>query len=401
MSSGNNNPENLQIEDDMKGSADFPVYGERIPDLLPPEHFLWQLQGSFPGFDEQIAGLYREQHGPGKKPEESWPEDVLIPGDFYLHGIVIPQMKGILPSFGPAAPDREVPGRVEDEPAPEPEKPEENEDEAEDYPEDYGDELPPEWEDEPPQGEDFEQMVSSVQSRIAIAGWEVYKDVVSYPPEVFRAIVAAGAGLRGHIPASLLSPLHTFSVWVSFAGLGFELHGEKCLGAFVFRGENVADGPTLNLGFVTKNSYYDYAIPLTSHASLDYVIESSTEFMAKDPRAQRRIPPEERESLTRDLKNAWARVFPVIVHVAEHFPRDLSVRRRGSPVRAMLKGTPLESPTINLWRWSAEANRFRHDRFPSLLKGSLRSEFLRSFINSENNGPYEIFADPDVPPVLN
>ena len=47
----------LHIDDEMKGTADFPLYGERIADILPPEHFLWQLQGSFPGFDDELAGM--------------------------------------------------------------------------------------------------------------------------------------------------------------------------------------------------------------------------------------------------------------------------------------------------------------------------------------------------------
>ena len=51
----------LHIDDEMKGTADFPLYGERIADILPPEHFLWQLQGSFPGFDDELAGMYRSQ----------------------------------------------------------------------------------------------------------------------------------------------------------------------------------------------------------------------------------------------------------------------------------------------------------------------------------------------------
>ena len=97
----------------MKGTADFPLYGERIADILPPEHFLWQLQGSFPGFDDELAGMYRSQRSLKHISKASWPEDILIPGDFYMQGIVIPQLRGLLPPLSSDPEDHPETGTVE------------------------------------------------------------------------------------------------------------------------------------------------------------------------------------------------------------------------------------------------------------------------------------------------
>ena len=103
----------LHIDDEMKGTADFPLYGERIADILPPEHFLWQLQGSFPGFDDELAGMYRSQRSLKHISKASWPEDILIPGDFYMQGIVIPQLRGLLPPLSSDPEDHPETGTVE------------------------------------------------------------------------------------------------------------------------------------------------------------------------------------------------------------------------------------------------------------------------------------------------
>lgn len=391
----------LHIDDEMKGTADFPLYGERIADILPPEHFLWQLQGSFPGFDDELAGMYRSQRSLKHISKASWPEDILIPGDFYMQGIVIPQLRGLLPPLSSNPEDHPETGTVEvqeeggfegqDEEAAEDFDPETS------FPEEGEEE---EWQD-PVSGENFEQVVSSIQSRLAAGSWEVYKDVIAYPPEVFRQIVRDGEGLTGFIPKALLNNLHTLAFCLSFSGLDFELHGERCLGCFIFRGQNIAGGMSLNLGFVTKNSYYDYAIPLTVHASLEYIIESSTEFMAQDPATEPPMSEKEKASVNEDLKDAWKRVFPVIVHLFTHFPEDLSVRRRGSPSRAIMKPEGMNSPVVNYWKWVPEEERFRHDRVPALLKGKLRNVFLREFVEGEKNSPIEVAPEPGVPPTLN
>ena len=163
----------LHIDDEMKGTADFPLYGERIADILPPEHFLWQLQGSFPGFDDELAGMYRSQRSLKHISKASWPEDILIPGDFYMQGIVIPQLRGLLPPLSSNPEDHPETGTVEvqeeggfegqDEEAAEDFDPETS------FPEEGEEE---EWQD-PVSGETYEQVVSGIESRLAAGSREV------------------------------------------------------------------------------------------------------------------------------------------------------------------------------------------------------------------------------------
>ncbi len=375
----------LSLEAEGGDTHDFPVYGNDLPAVLAPEHFLWQLKGRYPGFDEELQTLYRTQSEHGAIPKEHWPEGVLVPADFYLEAFVVPQMLG-----EPAQGYEDWAGK----PA--------GEDEMIEFGDDF--DLPPE--DEPgdtppfPLEENSEELVSIAQSRLAAANWEVYKDIVVYPPEDFRAIVQGGRGLKGLLPDSLFLPMRSLALWISLAGLSFDIHGEDCLGCFVFRGWNALGGDTLCVGFVSKNSYYDYTIPLTPHASLDYIIDSALDFMAKEAAERGDTEPFPRESIASDLRSAWGRILPVIVHVLENLPENVAMGRRREPARQMLCER-FESRSVHLWRWSRASSRFSHAKHPSVFSSPVRKELLREFVRSEEQGPIEVTEIPGEKRVLN
>lgn len=404
----------------------FPVYGRAIADVLPPEHFLWQLQGAYPEFDLQIRTLYEAQASLGLVPQSLWPLSILIPSDFYLHGIVIPQLDGRLPQLAPGTALAQSMQALEPPQAKQP--PEED-----CGVEPLGHSVSPEAEAfgaESVEGYDgseegyigsedeeggepagkmpldmtpdmYDEMASSIQSRIAAASWEVYKDVASYSKEAFQAILQGGPTLSDFFPEAFFKPFKSLSLWLSLAGQDFTMHGERCLGCFVYQGICAANGHvSLNAGFVSPTSYFDYSIPLEPHATIGYIIQSASEFSGSEDPARPPLGVDEKQQIEAELKDAWGRILPVIAHIYKHLPESAEFQRRKPPQNAVLRRKGMNSDCTRLWRWNEATGRFDCSRLPAILSSELRGEFLRAFNKSEENTPIEVAPDPSEAVIL-
>lgn len=430
-----------------------PLYGKAIGDVLPPEHFLWQLQGAYPNFDLQLRSLYEAQAKFGIVPPALWPDSVLIPSDFYMNGVVIPQLEGKIPPYDPATnafKSQELPKDIAQElqamnaatgdraapPEGEPDAPAAKP--FADLPEvePLGHSVSPEAEafgaeavadydgteesylrseaayDEAAMGEMgmdtaagsnapldltpdmYDEMASSVQSRIASASWEIYKDVIAYSPEDFQRISKAGPGLDDLFPAHFFRPFKSFSLWLSLAGQNFTMQGERCLGCFIYRGVSAANGhASLNAGFVSATSYFDYSIPLEPHATIGYIIESASEFPNDDPMGP---PPTESEQrmLASELTEAWKKLLPIVSHIYANLPKCRGFQERKTPKTAVLRRQAMGSDRTNLWRWNEKAGAFELNSLPAPLSCEYRNEILRAFRKNEEKTPIEVAPDP-------
>lgn len=419
-------PDLSSLEQEPDAPKDVPLYGNMLEDIVPPEHFLWQIQGAHPGFDDLIRLLYlrREDFYPVRP--ELWPEHILIPGDFYVQSAVIPQLTGSFPEG-----DTPVPGETEAA-APEEESPVEplshsvspqaeaygaesvrGYDGYEDYsgysdrPEDY--ENAPEPDDEelewkPLTPEMMQEIITDIQSRLAAANWEVFKDIVSYSAEDFARFRAQAKDCSGFLPEALFRPFRTFCFWVSLAKIRFELYGERCLGCFVYRSMNVTSGtpaPTFTLGFLTHGSFFDYSIPLTPHATLDYILESSADFLGGAGNGALVYTEEEKRATVDDMKRIWRFMLPVIAHVCEELPKHPRFRARKSLRAAVLRRRGMNSATVRHWRWDEEKGKFVLSCPPALLQGPLAETFLREFVKIEAEAPFEAAGEPGECPILN
>ncbi|MDL2059417.1 hypothetical protein MUN46_005665 [Mesosutterella sp. AGMB02718] len=395
----------------------FPIYGSDITDILPPEQFLWQVQGAYPGFDALIRTLYTAQRKLRHVPESAWPEDVLIPSDFYMQGVVLPELQGLPPE---GCEERTEPPQS----CPRPEcsgweAPEEEEcgesfkaagfkvSAALRHAFAFAKESVDHFDEEEPEGQNFvlspenyAEVVTSVQTRLAAASWEVFKDVVAYSAGDAERIRRTGPGLGDFLPDSFFKPFNSPCFWLSLAGQGIEMLGEPCLGCFVFRGRSAASAEaSLSVGFVSKNSYFDYAIPLPRHATLGFILESAGDFLSTDGE---KMPERQKKRLIDDLKSTWSKVFPLIAHVYGHLPAQaLFARRQALGRRILGRGSPMNSPKIHVWRWSAAKKRFVHRLHPALLCGGLRRDFLQEFMENEERAPIEVAQDPSQQPILN
>lgn len=405
---------------------DVPLYGKTLEDIVTPEHFLWQIQGAHPGFDDLIRLLYLRRRGFRPMTAELWPEYILIPGDFYVQGVVIPQLTGSLPEG-----DAPVPGEPETA-APEEESPVEplshsvspqaeaygaesvrGYDGYEDYsgysdrPEDYEDAPEPDDEElewKPLTPEMMQEIITDIQSRLAAANWEVFKDVISFSAEDFARIQARAKDCGGFLPKAIFRPFRSFCFWISLVKTRFEINGERCLGCFAYRSMNVSSGtpsPTFTLGFVTRGSFFDYSIPLTPHATLDYILESSADFLGGAGSGALVYTEEEKKATVDDMKRIWRFMLPVIAHVCEELPKHPRFRARKSLRAAVLKRRGMNSATVRHWRWDEEKGKFVLSCPPALLQGPLAETFLREFVKIEAEAPFEAAGEPGESPILN